>query len=284
MTMPEHPDRPPIIGVPACLIVEETLSYHRVVDKYVNAVLEGAGGLPVLIPALGPRLDLDTLLAGLDGLMLTGARSNVEPHHYGGPPAPEDGPKDPARDATNLPLIRAALAQGVPLFAICRGIQELNVALGGTLHQEVHALPGRLDHRSDKTVPLRERYKDAHSIALTPGGRLQGLLEGASEITVNSLHGQAIDRLAPGLAIEAVAPDGTIEAVSVIEAPAFALAVQWHPESGVQDNPVSRALFAAFGSACRARAAGRARPVERHDPQAQHASEPHVSGQPAKVA
>ncbi len=246
-----------LIGLPACLIVEETFVFHRVVDKYVRAVLEGAGGLPVLIPALGPQLEVAALMERLDGLVLTGARSNIEPHHYEGPPPPEGSPKDPARDATTLPLIREAITRGVPLLAICRGIQELNVALGGTLHQEVHAVPGRLDHRSDKTVPPPERYCDAHRVTLTPGGTLQALLDGASAIDVNSLHGQAIDRLAPGLAVEGVAPDGTIEAVSVPGAPAFALGVQWHPESGVPHNPVSRALFAAFGAACRARAAQR---------------------------
>jgi putative glutamine amidotransferase len=248
---------PPLIGQPACLIAEETFVFHRVVDKYVMAVLEGAGGLPVLIPALGPRLEIAAVIERLDGLVLTGARSNIEPHHYQGPPPPEGSPKDPARDATTLPLIREAITRGVPLLAICRGIQELNVALGGTLHQEVHAVAGRIDHRSDKTVPPAERYRNAHRIALTRGGVLQALLGGADEVEVNSLHGQAIDRLAPGLAIEAAAPDGTIEAVSVPGAPAFALGVQWHPESGVPDNPVSRALFAAFGDACRARAATR---------------------------
>ncbi|MGH6916572.1 MAG: gamma-glutamyl-gamma-aminobutyrate hydrolase family protein [Geminicoccaceae bacterium] len=248
---------PPLIGVPACLMVDEGFGFHRVGDKYVMAVLDGAGGLPLLIPALGPRLDHAALLERLDGLLVTGSRSNVEPHHYGGPPAHADSPGDPARDATVLPLIRAALAAAVPLLAICRGIQELNVALGGTLHQEVHALAGRLDHRSDKSVAPQERYRDAHPVTLTPGGRLQALLDGAGEISVNSLHGQAIDRLAPGLVVEATAADGTIEAVSVAGAPAFALAVQWHPEWRVLDNPVSRRLFAAFGAACRTRRAAR---------------------------
>jgi len=250
----------PLIGLPACLIAEETIVFHRVVDKYVMAVLEGAGGLPVLVPALGPRLEIAAVMERLDGLLLTGARSNIEPHHYQGPPPPDGSPKDSARDATTLPLIREAITRGVPLLAICRGIQELNVALGGSLHQEVHAVPGRLDHRSDKTVPLPERYREAHRVTLTPGGVLQGLLNGAAEIEVNSLHGQAIDRLAPGLTVEGVAPDGTIEAVSVPGAPAFALGVQWHPESGVPHNPISRALFAAFGDACRARAAEGRRP------------------------
>jgi putative glutamine amidotransferase len=253
-------DNLPLIGIPACLMADEGFGFHRVGDKYVMAVLDGAGGLPLLIPALGPRLDRAALLPRLDGLLITGARSNVEPHHYGAllPAAHELADlRDPARDATVLPLIREAIAVGVPLLAICRGLQELNVALGGTLHQEVHALPGRLDHRSDKSVPPQERYRDAHPVALTPGGRLQALLDGATEIRVNSLHGQAIDRLAPGLVVEAVAADGTLEAVSVAGAAAFALAVQWHPEWRVLDNPVSRALFAAFGAACRARQAAR---------------------------
>jgi putative glutamine amidotransferase len=252
-------DLPPLIGIPACLTADEGFGFHRVGDKYVAAVLDGAGGLPLLIPALGPRLDHAALLPRLDGLLITGARSNVEPHHYGGP-APADAAadlRDPARDATVLPLLRAALAAGVPLLAICRGLQELNVALGGTLHAEVHALPGRSDHRSDKSVPPGERYRDAHEVTLTPGGMLQDLLGGAERILVNSLHGQAIDRLAPGLLVEAEAADATIEAVRLPGAPAFALAVQWHPEWRVLENPVSRRLFAAFGAACRARQAAR---------------------------
>ena len=203
------------------------------------------------------------MLDQLDGLLITGSPSNLEPHHYGGPAAGAVGPSDPARDATTLPLIRQALARGVPLLAICRGLQELNVALGGTLHQEVHELPGRLDHRSDKTVAAEQRYAPAHEVSLTAGGMLQALLGGAARIEVNSLHGQAIDRLAPGLVVEARAPDGTIEAVAVRAAAAFALAVQWHPEWRVLDNPVSRRLYAAFGAACRARAQARMQ-HERH--------------------
>ena len=256
-------ERPPLIGIAACLVTADHFAYHRVGAKYVDSVIDGAGALPLLIPALGPRLDLDHLLDGLDGLLITGSLSNVEPHHYGGPAARPDSPRDPARDATVLPLIRRALAGALPLLAICRGLQELNVALGGTLHQEVHELPGRLDHRSDKTVTPEQRYLPAHEVSLTPGGALQALLGGAARIAVNSLHAQAIDRLAPGLRIEAQAPDGTIEAVSVPAAPAFALAVQWHPEYRVLDNPVSRRLYAAFGAACRSRARARSQ-HERH--------------------
>jgi putative glutamine amidotransferase len=256
-------DRSPVIGIPACLGVREGFGFHQVGAKYVDGVIDGAGGLPLLIPALGPRLDIDGLLGELDGLLITGSPSNVEPQHYGAGPVRHDDARDPARDATTLPLIRQALDRAVPLLAICRGLQELNVALGGSLHQEVHALPGRLDHRSDKTLPLPERYGPAHEVVLEPGGELQALFDGASRIVVNSLHGQAIDRLAGRLTIEARAPDGTIEAVRVEGAPAFALAVQWHPEWRVLDNPFSRRLFAAFGAACRVRARARSQ-HERH--------------------
>ena len=251
--MPRNSDIPPVIGIPACFVPRDGFAFHQVGDKYVASVIDGAGGLPLIIPALGPRLDIEALLAELDGLLITGSPSNVEPHHYGGPAARPDSPCDPARDATTLPLIRRALELAVPMLAICRGLQELNVALGGTLHQEVHELPGRLDHRSDKTVPPTERYRPIHPVRLAPGGVLCNLLDGAGTIQVNSLHAQAIDRLAEGLLVEARAPDGTIEAVSVENAPGFALAVQWHPEWRVLENPTSRRLFAAFGAACRAR-------------------------------
>jgi putative glutamine amidotransferase len=258
-------DRPPVIGIPACFVPSEGFGHHQVAAKYVDAVVDGAGGLPLLIPALGPRLDPDAALAELDGLMITGSPSNVEPRYYGGPAPRPDCPLDPARDATTLPLIRRALDLAVPLFAICRGLQELNVALGGTLHQNVHELPGRVDHRSDKTVPLQERYGPAHQVELVPGGMVQGLLDGAGTIQVNSLHAQGIDRLADRLAVEALAPDGTIEAVRVVDAPGFALAVQWHPEWRLLENPISRRLFAAFGAACRARRRARQRAHhERH--------------------
>jgi putative glutamine amidotransferase len=247
----------PLVGVTSCVKTRDEVHFHSVGDKYVDAVVAGAAAVPVLIPALGARLEPDGLLARLDGLMATGSPSNVDPALYGGPPPREGNEADPARDATSLPLIRAALAQGVPLLCICRGLQELNVALGGSLHQHVHEVAGRFDHRSDKTKPLRERYGIAHPIRLTPGGALQQLFDGAERIEVNSLHGQGIDRLADRLTVEALAEDGTIEAVSVKGAAGFALAVQWHPEWAVLDNPWSRRLFAAFGAAARARAAAR---------------------------
>jgi putative glutamine amidotransferase len=252
-----EPDPAPIVGITACLRPQADSSFHAVQDKYVDAAVLGAGGVPVLIPAIGDRLRIEALLDRLDGVLVTGSPSNVDPGHYGGPPPRPDNEADPARDATTLPLIRRAIARGVPLLAICRGIQELNVALGGTLHQHVHELPGRRDHRSDKSKPYAGRYDPVHPIALTSGGRLQAVMGGAEAIEVNSLHAQGIDRLAPGLVVEALAEDGTIEAVSLPEARGFVLGVQWHPEWRVLENPWSRRLFAAFAVACRARAAAR---------------------------
>lgn len=247
----------PLIGVTACLKEREAFVFHSVGEKYVDAVIQGTDGIPVIIPAVAARQRIDELLDRLDGVMLTGSPSNVDPAHYGGPPAREGNLADPARDGTTLPLIRRAVDLGVPLFAICRGIQELNVALGGTLHQHVHEVPGRRDHRSDKSRPPQERYEPTHPIGLSPGGRLQAILGGPSSIEVNSLHAQGIDQPGPRLVVEARAEDGTIEAVTVRDAPGFVIGVQWHPEWRVAENPWSRRLFAAFADAARARAAGR---------------------------
>ncbi len=255
----------PLIGVPACRVIAANgLPMHKVNESYVEGVIDGAGGLPLLLPAIGARLspaDVDRLLASLDGLLITGSPSNVEPHHYQGEPGRRESERDPARDATTLPLLRRAIERAVPLLAICRGIQELNVALGGSLHQQVHELPGRIDHRSDKSLPMAERFEQmAHAVTLRPGGALQTILGGAREIEVNTLHAQAIDRPADRIVVEATAPDGTIEAVSVTDAPAFAIGVQWHPEWRPLENPHSRLLFSAFGDACRRRARAKAEP------------------------
>ena len=258
----------PLIGIPACRILgTHGLPIHKVSESYIKSVIDGAGGLPVMLPAIGDRLDsltLDQWLDTLDGLLVTGSPSNVDPVHYEGVEARRDSERDPARDATTLPLLRRAIERAVPVLAICRGIQELNVALGGTLHQHVHEVPGRMDHRSDKSKPIAERFDElAHAVALTKGGVLQRILDGACEIDVNTLHAQAIDQPGEGVLIEATAPDGTVEAVSVRNAPGFALGIQWHPEWHVNENPHSKRLFAAFGDACRARAQGKAMPSRR---------------------
>jgi putative glutamine amidotransferase len=252
-----HPDLKPVIGVPACVKQLEGTPFHSVGDKYLRAVVEAAQAIPWVIPAFGDVFDLPGMIERLDGLMLTGSPSNVHPIHYDTEPSPEAEPHDAARDATTLPLIRHALAGGLPLFAICRGIQELNVALGGTLHARVHELPDRMDHRRPQHEDLDVQYGPKHEIALTPGGELARLLE-AENLMVNSLHNQALDRLAENLSVEAVAADGTIEAVRVTDARNFALGVQWHPEYKVMENSASVRLFEAFGAACRARAQARA--------------------------
>jgi putative glutamine amidotransferase len=249
---------PPVIGIPACLREINEFPFHTVSDKYVAAV-NSIGGLPLLIPASEATVEMAGLVGCLDGLVITGSPSNVEPHHYGGEPSREGTLHDPRRDATTLPLIRAAIAAGVPVFAICRGHQELNVALGGSLHQLVHEQPGRLDHRSNRELPRQQRFEPRHPVHLTPGG-LVARIAGTTDIMVNSLHAQAIDRLADRLIVEAVADDGTIEAVRVKDAPAFALGVQWHPEWRIADDPVSRGLFDAFRDAALARVARRLSP------------------------
>jgi putative glutamine amidotransferase len=238
---------PPLIGVSACVLAQRH-DFHAAADPYVRAVAGAAGGVPVIVPSLGSLTEMDALVARLDGLLLTGSPSNVEPMRYGGAAPRPDTLLDTRRDATTLPLIARALAAGLPLLAICRGHQELNVALGGTLHQHVQELPGRVDHRAPSDKPMTERYAAAHDVALVAGGALARLVDGARAARVNSLHAQAIDRLAPRLAIEATAPDGTIEAVRVIDAGGFALGVQWHPE-WLLDDPLSGGLFRAFGSA-----------------------------------
>lgn len=248
----------PLIGVTCCFKPTREAYEHVVGDKYVDGVVDGAEGVPVLIPALGARLAIDALLDRLDGVLVTGSPSNVDPAHYGGPPPRPDNIADPVRDATTLPLIRRVLARGVPFLAICRGLQELNVALTGSLHQHVEEVPGRDDHRSDKTRPLNERYGPAHDVVFTEGGRLQTMVGDEHVLTVNSLHGQGIERLAPGLVVEARSQDGGIEAVTVEASRSFAVAVQWHPEWRVREIPHHLRLFRAFGEACRARAAERA--------------------------
>jgi putative glutamine amidotransferase len=230
-------------------------------EKYIDAVREGSGALPFLIPVLSPPLDPEAILASVDGLLLTGSSSNVAPHRYGGAPARQHTLLDEARDATAIPLMRAAVAQGVPLLCICRGFQELNVAFGGTLHQHLHEVGGFGDHRAgDKKDSLEDQYGPAHDVRVTPGGMLAELLPDLApgeSFRVNSLHGQGIDRLAPPLRVEAEAPDGAIEAVSMDRARAFVFAVQWHPEWRHAENPVSRAIFAAFGEALKLRARSR---------------------------
>jgi putative glutamine amidotransferase len=246
----------PLIGLPADRQFIDPHHYHCVGEKYLLAVVDAMQGLPLVIPALSGRLPLQTVVAMLDGLLLTGAYSNIEPRHYNGAAAAPGVPADPDRDATNLALIPLALQEGVPILGICRGLQELNVALGGSLHAEVHRVEGLHDHREVDSPSLDVQYGPQHEIIPEPGGLIEELAGGARP-RVNSLHGQGIDRLADGLHVEARAPDGLIEAVRVDRDGSFALAVQWHPEWQVLDSPFYTAIFERFAEACRARAARR---------------------------
>ena len=243
----------PVIGIPACRKLIAPHMFHAVGEKYITAVANAAGGVPLLIPALGGGIAITAILRSLDGLLFTGSPSNVEPHHYDGDASEEGTLHDPHRDATTLPLMAAAIEAGVPVFAICRGFQEMNVVFGGSLHQKIHDLPGKMDHREDSSQPLEMQYAATHAVRLSEGGLLRQLL-GDQAIEVNSLHSQGVDRLGQGLVVEASADDGVVESFRVATAASFALAVQWHPEWQVMKNPQSLALFKAFGDACRERA------------------------------
>ena len=242
----------PIVAVSACVKDVDGFANYAVGTKYVDALAEASGVTPLILPALGYGTHAEDVLEMCDGLYLTGSVSNVEPHHYDGQPSDEGTLHDPLRDATTLPLIRRAVENGVPVFAICRGYQEMNVAYGGTLHQKVQDIAGYMDHREDRNQEPDVYFGPAHDINLVEGGLLAEIA-GTSSITVNSLHGQGVNRLAPGLEVEATAPDGLIEAFHVKDAKAFAVGVQWHPEWKVMNNTFSRALFERFGEACRQR-------------------------------
>lgn len=242
---------PPLVGVTCCRLTGGVHPEHKVSEKYFTAITDGFGGLPLAIPALADRLDFDCLVDRLDGLFVTGSPTNIEPHHYDEDPTEEQSVRDPHRDCTSLPLIRLAIARGLPVFAVCRGIQELNVALGGSLHQRYQdEVPQGFDHRSRKDVDFDLRYRPAHGVSVVEGGLLHGIL-GETRIVVNSLHGQAVKQPGPAVTVEARADDGCIEAIAHRGAPGFVLGVQWHPEWPDLADPVSAKLFDAFGVACK---------------------------------
>lgn len=247
--------RLPLVGLPTDRKMIGPHPFLAAGEKYVRAVVEGAQAMPVLLPAMQPALALEQWLHTVDGIVLTGAVSNIEPHHYSDEPSFEGNLLDPARDATSLPLVPLALRLQVPLLAICRGFQEVNVALGGSLYQKVHEQAGLLDHRENPDDPLEVQYAPAHAVHLTAGGVLEAVA-GTGTVQVNSLHGQGVERLAPDLVVEARAPDGLIEAFRHPGAN-FLLGVQWHPEWRVAENPFYLGIFQAFGDACRRRAACR---------------------------
>lgn len=260
------PRRQPVVLVPACNRMAGEHPFHMAGQKYVDAV-RLAGCLPLVVPAA--RIDeVDHLLSLADGVLLTGSASNVHPSRFGEAVLNPALPLDPVRDDWTLALIPKALALGVPLFGICRGFQEVNVALGGSLHQAVQTVPGHFDHRGAdgrEGATAAELYAPAHPVQLLAGGLLAELL-GPDDVVVNSVHGQGVNRLAPSLRAEALASDGLVEAFTQPGAPAFNLCVQWHPEWQAAGNPVSLALFRAFGRACELHAGRRLAPETAPEP------------------
>jgi len=244
--------RKPIVLLPADIKQLGDHPFHVAGHKYIMALVDAAGALPLVVPAISNQLDIDALLEIADGILLTGAVSNVHPSHFGQAVHNLSLPLDTARDALTLKLIHAAIEAEVPLLGICRGFQEINVAFGGSLHQAVHELAEFNDHREAKDASVEIQYGPSHIVNLMVNGKLARIV-GAQEMMVNSIHGQGIDRLGAKLVAEATAPDGLVEALSVMSAKTFALGVQWHPEWKVMDNPAYNAIFNAFGNACRVR-------------------------------
>jgi putative glutamine amidotransferase len=224
-------------------------------DKYARAVKVNAQAQPVMFP-LADASQIDSLLALVDGVLLTGSPSNVHPSHFGESVSDEALPLDVQRDALTLQMVKSCIEQSVPLLGICRGFQEINVAMGGSLHQEVHAVPGKADHRAVAEQAYEQQYALSHTVHLVAGTAMAQWAQ-SDVVQVNSVHGQGVDRLAQGLRALAHAPDGLVEAFEVVDSRAFAFAVQWHPEWKTSENPFYSAIFQACGEACRARQDGR---------------------------
>lgn len=250
----------PLVAVPTDIREFDNYLWHGIPQPYLEAAIGTANVTPLGVPSFGAdRIDMNHLLDVVDGVMITGSKSNVHPSLYGGVATEENGPYDPGRDATSIPMIRMAIERRVPLLCICRGIQELNVALGGTLATEIHEQEDNHDHRAIVSEVQDERFAIHQTVTVKPGSCLADIV-GAGDLTVNSLHRQSIGELADGLVVEAVAPDGIVEAVSVVGARAFAVGVQWHPEYWAATDRPSTQIFEAFGEAVRRHAAAKTSP------------------------
>jgi putative glutamine amidotransferase len=248
--------RKPLVAVATDTTMIDGVRWHATQAQYVDAAAMVAGLTPLLVPNLGDGVDIEAILDAVDGVLLTGSKSNVDPALYGGTATEANGPYDRERDATSMPLLKRALERGIPLFAICRGMQELNVAAGGTLQTEIQDGPGVLDHRAPDLPDRAERFGLRQTVKLKTGSQIAGIL-GGDRAVVNSLHRQAIDAPGKRIVVDAMAEDGIAEAVSVSNAVDFALGVQWHPEFWAESDPASARLFAAFGDAVRSHAARR---------------------------
>lgn len=242
----------PIVGIIGnSYLMNETYPTHAGGTMNTEAVSCVAGCLPMIVPADPRFLSVDELLERCDGFLLTGGRPNVHPEEYGHQPTDAHGEFDRARDAITLPLVRECVARGQPILGICRGFQEVNVAMGGTLHPEIRDIPGRMNHRMPPDGTLEEKFALRHCVTFSEGGVFHKLM-GAQEVMTNTLHGQGVETPGQRIVIDGYAPDGTPEAIYVKDAPGFTLSVQWHPEWDAANDPVSRPLFSAFGEAVHA--------------------------------
>jgi len=256
----------PLIGVNAELKDYNGFDMLATGYKYVASVIEACGAIAVLVPTIGDAehggdYPVDDVIDRLDGMVLTGGRSNVEPHHYDGEPFRQETMRDPLRDSTTLPLARKSIERGLPIFGICRGIQEINVAMGGSLHPYLWEVEGFNDHRMPQTDTMANRFAPRHPVTLSDGGLFASIAEAAGiegrEVIVNSLHGQGLNKVADGAVVEALSDDGVVEGISIPDAPGFVIGVQWHAEFRTESHTFNRALFEAFGNAARRRAAAR---------------------------
>ncbi|MFG6626136.1 gamma-glutamyl-gamma-aminobutyrate hydrolase family protein [Sulfitobacter sp. 1A12056] len=252
----------PVVGIIGnSYLLNDQYPVHAGGQMNTEAIAEVSGCLPLIVPS-DPRFVLvEELLEVCDGFLLTGGRPNVHPEEYGEPETEAHGAFDRARDAVALALVRACVARGQPFLGLCRGFQEVNVAMGGSLYPEIRDLPGRMNHRMPPDGTIEEKFELRHDVSFTEGGVFHRVM-GASKVLTNTLHGQGIKEPGPRVVIDGRADDGTPEAIYIKDAPGFTLAVQWHPEWNAANDPVSRPLFEHFGAAVRAWAAdGSAMPV-----------------------
>ena len=244
--------RKPVVGIIANLfMINDQYPAQASGCMNMEAIAQVAGAVPMIVPALPDCVDIDEIRGVCDGFLFTGGRPNVHPDEYGHEPTEAHGTFDRGRDRVVLPLIRACVEAGQPVLGICRGFQEFNVAMGGTLHPEIRDLPGRMNHRMQPDGTLEEKFAHSHMVHFSPGSPFTRIF-GTGEVLVNSLHGQGIEEPGRRVIVEGHAPDGTAEAITIKDAPGFAMAVQWHPEYNAAMDAVSKPLFETFGAALKA--------------------------------